>query len=145
MAASLAAVTLRNVIIPLLPSFRAEDLHTAKVEHSWTTGQGQNAVDNYCKMHLLTCDDPSNKEQLLCIIDQFLDAAHNKRLHLSCGASRCTKFREVVGGNLRIVWQEISNACAAKTVDSFMEDVDLLVSHYFAPTLCQDQRPTPPS
>ena len=84
-------------------------------------------------------DDPLNKEQLLHIINQFLDAAHNKRLHLSVSASHHTKFCEIIGGDLHIVWQEISNARAAKMVDSFMEDIDLLVSQYFAPTLYQDQ------
>ena len=92
MSASLAAVTLHNAIVPILPSFRAEDLRTVKVEHGWMTGNGANTVDHGHKMHLLTCDDPSNKELLLCIVDQFLDAAHNDRLHLSTGPSRCTKF-----------------------------------------------------
>ena len=77
MSASLAAVTLCNVIIPLFPSFRAEDFCTVKVKHSWTTGNGANTVDHSYKIYLPTCDDPSNKELLLCITDQFLDAAHN--------------------------------------------------------------------
>ena len=77
MSASLAAITLCNAIIPLLPSFCAEDLCTVKVEHHWTTGQGKNVVKHSCKMYLPTCDDPLNVEQHLYIIDQFLDAAHN--------------------------------------------------------------------
>ena len=44
MSASLAAVSLCNVIVPLLPSFRAEHVRTVKVEHNWTTGNGTNAV-----------------------------------------------------------------------------------------------------
>ena len=80
MSASLAAVTLRNAIVPLLPSFRTEDICTVKVEHQWMTGNGQNAVDHSCKMCLPTCHDPLNVEQLLCIVDQFLNAAHNNDL-----------------------------------------------------------------
>ena len=76
MSASLAIVTLCNVIIPLFPSFCTEDICTVKVEHHWTTCNSRNAVAHGYKMCLLTCDDPSNKELLLYIIDQFLDAAH---------------------------------------------------------------------
>ena len=77
MSASLAAVTLCNAIVPLLPSFRTEDLRAVQVEHSSMTGNGTNAVNHSYKTYLLTCDDPSNKELLLYIVDQFLDAAHN--------------------------------------------------------------------
>ena len=41
MSASLAAVTLCNVIVPLLPSFCTEDVCTVKVEHAWTSGMAQ--------------------------------------------------------------------------------------------------------
>ena len=73
-------------------------------------GNGTNAVKNYYKMYLPTCNDRSNKELFLCIVDQFLDAMHNDQLHLSTGALRHTKFWDVIGGNLRIFWQEISDA-----------------------------------
>ena len=77
MSASLATVTLCNAIVPVFPSFRTENLRAMKVECSWTTGDGTNAADHSYNMCLPTCDDPSNKELLLCIIDQFLDAAHD--------------------------------------------------------------------
>ena len=51
-----------------------------------------------------------HKELLLCMIDQFLDAAHNDWLHLSAGILRCAKFWNVVGGDLCIVQHEISDA-----------------------------------
>ena len=139
MSVSLATVTLHNVIIPLLPSFCTEDLHTVKVEHCWMTGNGANTVDHSSKMYLPTCDDPSNKELLLYVINQFLNAAHNDRLHLSTGALHYSKFQDIIGGNLRIIWQEISDAQGAKTVDSLMEDMDVLVGCYLAPTAYQDQ------
>ena len=126
MSASLAAVALCNVMVPILPSFRVEDFCTAKVEHSWTTGNGANAVNHIHKMCLLTCD-------------QFLDAAHNDRLHLSTSTLRCVKFWDIVGGDPRNDWQEISDAQVAKTIDSFMEDIDVLVGHCLSPTACQDQ------
>ena len=109
------------------------------VEHCWTTGQGENAIDHSYKMHLPTCDDPSNVEQLLCIVDQFLDDAHDDRLHLSTGVQCHTKFRDIIGSDLRIVWQGISDAQANETVDTFRTNLDTLVEHYFAPTAHQDQ------
>ena len=77
MSASLAAVTLCNVIVPLLPSFRTEDVRAVKVKHTWTTGNSANTVKNCHKMYLLMCDDPSNKELFLHVVDQFLNAAHD--------------------------------------------------------------------
>ena len=77
MSASLAAVTLGNEIVPLLPSFRAEDIRTVKVEHGWMTGNSTNAVCPSHKMCLPRCDDLLNKKLLLCIVDQFLCAAHD--------------------------------------------------------------------
>ena len=109
MSASLSEVALCNAIVPLLPSFRDKDVRTVKVEHSWTTGNGTNAVKNCHKMHLPMCDDPSNKELFLCVIDQFLDASHDDRLHLSTGALCHAKFWDIIGGNSRIVWQKISD------------------------------------
>ena len=44
------------------------------------------------------------------------------------------KFRSVVGGDLRIVWQEISDAQAAKTVATFETDIDILIGRYLSPT-----------
>ena len=92
MSASLAAVTLCHAVVPLLPSFRVEEVCAVRVEHTWTMGNSANVIKNYYKMCLPTCDDLSNKELFLCIGDQFLDAAHNDHLHLSTGVSCCAKF-----------------------------------------------------
>ena len=77
MSASLAAVTLCNVIVPLLPSFCMEDVCAVKVEHTRMTGNGANTVETCYKMCLPTCDDPSNTALFLYVVDQFLDAAHD--------------------------------------------------------------------
>ena len=37
------------------------------------------------------------------------------------------------------VWQEISDAQGAKTVDTFVDDVCILIGHHFAPALHQDE------
>ena len=104
--ASAAGLTLREAILPIKSTLVTADLRTVKVENNWNVaGQAQ-----YCKMYLPVCDDPANKELLIYVIDQFLDAAHNDRLHLSTGAERYSKFRQVVDGSLRVEWQTISDA-----------------------------------
>ena len=136
--ASVSAVALEAAVIPLQPSFCPEDLRAAKIEHSWTT-TGNNPEEKCSKMCLPVCDDPSQKEVFLHVIDAFLDAAHNDRLHLAVGSDRHNKFRQVLGGSLRISWQAISGARQNKTVDTFDEDLRELVAKCLAPAARADQ------
>lgn len=136
--ASLAAVSLKNPIIPIVSSFDPATVRTVKVENRWTTG-GANPREEYAKMFLPVCDDPSNKELFLYVVDQFFDAMHNERLHLSRGEQRYTKFRAVLGGALRLSWTTISDAQAAKTNDTFASDVAELIGQYLAPSSFADQ------
>ena len=133
--ASVAGLTLREAILPLKASFDPTTLRTTKVENSWTS----NNVDHYYKMYLPVCSDVTNKEILLYVIDQFVDAAHNDRLHLSTGDSRYSKFRQVLDGSLRLDWQTISDARNNKTINSFTEDVHALINLYLSPTSREDQ------
>ena len=65
--------------------------------------------------------------------------ASSDRLHLSAGVSRCNKFCAVLGGDLRIAWQTISDGRAKKTTGAFLKDVRGLVSCCLGPTSCEDQ------
>ena len=136
--ASISTVSLREAIIPLIPTFHPAELRTIKMENKWTEGTAPNTVERYYKMYLPVCDDPSNKELFLYVVDQFFDAAHNDRLHLD-GTGCYTKFRDVLGGDLRIAWQAISGAQATKSLGNFVEDVDELIEQYLAPTSYFDQ------
>ena len=138
--ATSAALSLKDPIIPLVCSFQPEYLRTTKVEWEWETGAGANVQQKRSKMYLPCCDDPSNKELVLYVVDQFLDAAHNDRLHLSTGPSRYTKFRQVLGGALLLAWQEISDARNNPSVDSFYEDLSELLLRFMAPSSFEDQR-----
>lgn len=132
--ASFAGLTLREAILPLYSTFAPEKLRTVKIENTW----GNNA-QHYYKMYLPVCGDPSDKEAFLYVIEQFVDAAHNDRLHLSTGDARYSKFRQVLDGALRLEWQTISDARNNKTVDSFIEDVHALIALHFASTAREDQ------
>lgn len=135
---AVSVLTLKEPIIPLVSSFHPEDLRTVKLEHKWTT-TGANAREEYAKMYLPVADDPSQKEVFLYVVDQFLDAAHSDRLHLTQGQYRYNKFRQVLGGAALITWQTLSDARAAKTVDTFMEDLRTLIDEYMSPTSYSDQ------
>lgn len=65
--------------------------------------------EEYDKLFLPVCNDPSNKELFLYIINQFFDAAHNNCLHFTQGAQCYTKFHAVLGGALRISWTTIAD------------------------------------
>ena len=133
--ASLAVLTLKEAIIPIVPSFNVDELRTTKVENKWTsTGSEQ-----YAKMYLPVCSDPSQKELLLYVVNQFIDAAHSDRLHLTVGSQRYVKFRSVLDGDLRLTWQGISDGRANKTIDSFHEDLRSLIGTYLHETSYDDQ------
>ena len=68
--AIIAALALREAIIPLQTTMETDSLRTVKVEHSWT--EGPNNQDQTAKMYLPVCGDPSKKELFFYVIDQFL-------------------------------------------------------------------------
>ncbi len=137
--ASIAALSLREAILPLATTISTDSLVMTKVEHNWSETVNSVNRERTSKMYLPTCDDPSKKELFFYVIDQFLDAMSNDRLHLSTGPARYSKFRQVLNGTLRLSWQTLSTARANKTVDSFLDDLRDLIGQYFAPTARSDQ------
>lgn len=133
--ASLAVLTLKEAIIPIVPSFQTEDLRTTKVENKWVSAGNE----QYAKMYLPVCSDPSQKELFLYVINQFMDAAHGDRLHLTTGNTRYMKFRSVLDGDLRLTWQELADGRNNKTIETFNEDLISLISTYFHPSSYEDQ------
>ena len=136
---SIAALALREAILPLQTSFEPNEITTVKVEHTWQEGNAPNQRERSAKMYLPVCDDPSKKELFFYVVDQFMDAVSNERLHLSTGPSRYSKFRVVMQGSLRLSWQTISANQANKTIATFDEDVRRLIDQYFAPSAREDQ------
>ena len=135
----IAALALREAIIPLQQSFNPDELTMVKVEHSWEQNPQSNPKERHAKMYLPVCDDPSKKELFFYVIDQFYDAMGNDRLHLTTGESRYTKFRVVLQGSLRLSWQDISANQANKTVKNFDVDVKKFIEEYFASSSRDDQ------
>ena len=137
--ASVAGLTLAEPILPLKQTFNPDDLRTTKIEHTWSETVNREQRDRSAKMYLPVCGDPSNKELFLYVVDQFIDACHDSRLHLTTGDSRYNKFRQVLDGSLRIEWQNLSDARTSKTVDTFKQDYHALINKHLAPSSRLDQ------
>ena len=136
---AIAALALREAIIPLQQSFNPEELTTAKVENTWDATVAGTARERSAKMYLPIVDDPSKKELFFYVIDQFYDAMSNDRLHITTGERAYSKFRCVLQGSLRLTWQDISANQANKTMASFHIDVKNFIDEFFASTSRDDQ------
>ena len=145
--ASLAAVSLQEPIIPLVTTIDPDELSTVKIEHRWV----DNGNNREAKMYLPTCPDGQNKELLLYVIDQFIDACDASRLNITTGPDLYSKFRGVLNGDLRLMWQMLSDSRNADpnanpvvpdthTADNFAFDVGQLIGQYFTPTSFEDQK-----
>ena len=136
--ASLSVLTLKEGVIPLIPSFKEEDLRTIKVEHKFCDTHGE---DVYKKIYLPVAPDSSNKEIMCYVLDQFQDASHSDRLNLD-GVQLYSKFRSVLGGDLKMAFQSISErrtTAADKTAANFLADVQTMFANIMAPTAFEDQ------
>lgn len=75
------------------------------------------------------CPDQSDKERVVRTIHEFLYACDDARLHVAI-ADRYTKLTEVLGGDLRVTWNDILNGidAADRTVANFPAHIRLLTS-----------------
>ena len=146
--ASLANITLAEPVIPLVSTIDYDELQTTKIEHRWTTSAG---AAREAKMYLPVAPNGDNKELLLYVIDQFIDATDASRLNITVGSDLYTKFRAVLNGDLRILWQALSDTRNAQpsatpavpdthTVENFKIDVQRLIGQFFSPTSFEDQK-----
>lgn len=135
--ASISVLTLKEAIIPLVPSFNVEELRTVKIKHKW---KDNGNVDKEAEMHLPICSDPSEKEVFLYVVNQFNNAVHEDRLHLSTAKERYSKFCYVLEGDVLLAWQQFTaNAGNAATLADFEADVRRLIGTYLHPTSREDQ------
>ena len=108
MAASVAAITLSEAIIPLISTLDMDELVMTKIEHRWNDAANNNAARE-AKIYLPMAPNGENKELLLYVVDQFFDALDTSRLNITTGLDMFAKFRAVVNGDVRILWQSLSN------------------------------------
>jgi hypothetical protein len=136
--ASLAAVDLKEPIIPMVSSFNYDEVRTVKISHSWNDGTN----DVTFKMELPVCTSVEHKELILYVIDAFVDGRHATKLNLE-NVALYQKFPMVLGGDLRIQWTSIASARATandQTTLHWVEDVESLIAYYFPESSALDQK-----
>lgn len=137
--AAISALTLREPIIPVQRTFNYEDVTTVKLENRWlTTANGTDYT--YAKAYLPSISDVENKELLLYVIDQFYHHCSDNRLRLNTGDLCYSKFSEVLGSDLKIIWQELADNRDPKSNDTFIIDTANFILTYLSETSFADQR-----
>ena len=120
---------------PLLPF---KDYTTVHITYTHTIAAvaGPPAVAAYDITH--KCDvpfylDPSDKECLLCVIDEYLENCTDNILHIH-DVDRYENFCQVIGGSMKAAWTQIvtadHNDPAQCTDDHFLLDVRTFVRHH---------------
>ena len=111
----------------LQPTILYEEYSTTRLTHEFN--EGNPAVRVTRKYDVPFCPDQSDKERVVRTIHEFLYACDDARLHID-GPNRYTKLTEVLGGDLRVTWNEIlGNIDAAdRTVPNFPTHIRLLTA-----------------
>ena len=60
--------------------------------HHYPSVQAPPTTDLYAKMYLPVCADVSQKDMFLYAVNQFIDSAHSRCLHLTVGSTRYMTF-----------------------------------------------------
>ena len=133
--ASIAALSLKDPVLPLQQATSYDEIIFVKIRHYYD----DNGTERYREAKLPFCPDISDKELLVHVVHNFLVNCENERLHIHLAADRYSRFGEVVGGELRMTWNAISAARTVKDDASFLADLADFVSRYFRSTAFHDQ------
>ncbi len=93
---------------PLKPVFDEHDYPTKRLQHRSTTATGQLDVR---KMDLAFCPDPSDKERLVTVLDDYKDACDVDLLNYQ-DFDLHRHAVDVLGKDLRMVWNDKLQAVA---------------------------------
>ena len=130
------------------PLLSFEDYTTVHIEYTHTSPAvvGPPAVaaqDITCKRDVVFCPDTTDKERLLRVIDEYLDACNDTLLHIH-DADRYIHFRQVLGGSLKTTWDTIvtthRNAFAHRTDANFNTDLRHFTRRYLPSNASQLQK-----
>ena len=89
--------------IPLYPTFVEDDCRRVWIKNTWTTTGGG---ERDAKYQLPVCGT-QDIENLCYVIREFKENMASTRLHLTTGPERFSKFREVLHGVVRDIWDEV--------------------------------------
>ena len=124
---------------PLKPVFEENTYPTKRLTHRIVLG-ADNRVD-IRKLEVTFCPDPSDKERLVSVLDDFQEACEADALDYH-DAQRHQKVVDVLGKDLRKVWkQTIGNVNAAdQTNNNFVENVRVFLRTYLPRSSFQVQQ-----
>ena len=94
--------------MPLKPTLLFEEYTTIHIEythHHPIAGGGTAPTPITWKRDVVFCPDSSDKERLLRIINEYIDACDDHLLHIQDN-DRCVNFAQVIGGSLKMTWTE---------------------------------------
>ena len=121
MASTYGLVLNEAAVIPLVSTLKPEDMGTVTLKNKIRVG-GAGANTEYEKREAtIPMCDRVNKELLLRVCKEFDNACVASRLNLTNGPKRFSKFREVLGLEYHVDWDNCADAQAVQTVDSFKE------------------------
>ena len=112
-----------------------EEYTTVRITYTHTVPAvaGPPAVASYDiarKRDVSFCPDSSDKERLLCAIDEYLENSPDNILHIH-DADRYKNFRQIIGGSMKPAWTQIVSEDrpnpAQRTDDNFPVDVRTFV------------------
>ena len=109
MAAATASLLQREPPMPLKPTLLFEEYTTIRIEythHPPIAGGGAAPAPITRKCDVIFCPDSSDKERLLRVINEYIDACDDHLLHIHDN-DRYINFAQVIGGSLKMTWTEI--------------------------------------
>ena len=126
-------------VLPLVSELKPEDIVTVTLKNKVCISPGANAEyeKREATLPMVNC---MNKELLLLACKEFDDACSEMRLHLSSGPKRFAKFREILGMEYRVDWDNCAAAQAAQTIDSFKEARNQFLALQFEDTDYLDEK-----
>jgi len=96
MSASAIGLASTNAVLPILPSFKKEDLQYVTLGNTVNIGTAANPNNDKRKAKVVSVHEP-NVELILRSIVEFKDVCSAGRLNLSTGALKFQKYRECHG------------------------------------------------
>ena len=108
MASLVAARAHRAPPFSLKPTLLSSSYATVRLTHTFANPAPQAAAGSTVtrKVDTIYCEDASDKEYFIRTIHEFLDACSDARLNAS-DTHRWALFRQVLGGDLRITYDEV--------------------------------------
>ena len=118
-------------------------IHIEYTHHPPIAGGGAAPTPITRKRDDVFCPDSSDKERLLHVINEYIDACDDHLLHIHDN-DRYVNFAQVIGGSLKMTWTEIITThqplIANRTDANFQTDIHHFTRHFLPSNAAQLQK-----